>query len=164
MEQNPIHRRPPRQKLKMPLFGNMMSGNNKPSTNQGTTETLNHRLTPIIVAGVFLMVAGDYIYKRFFDDNRIIDDPQDIKAMVWDGKITKKWHNQLRKDKIQYFIKITKPLTDSTNQSVVINLIEEKSELWDKLMPNNSVSKPANSLDIKVKRYFHADTTLVMKF
>lgn len=164
MEQSPIHRRPARKKLKMPLFGNMMGGNSKASTNQDISSTLNHRLTPIIVTGVFLMVAGDYIYKRFFDDNRIIDDPQDIKAMVWDGKITKKWHNQLRKDKIQYFIKITKPLTDSTSQSVVVNLITEKSELWDKLMPNNSVLKPANSLKVSVKKYFHSDTTLVMKF
>ena len=60
MEQTPQRRRPPRQKLKMPFFGDLMGGSGNSSTGQ-EKNPLNGKITPLIFLVVLVVYGIDYL-------------------------------------------------------------------------------------------------------
>jgi hypothetical protein len=59
MEQTPQRRRPPRQKLKMPFFGDLMGGSGNSSAGQ--EKISNGKITPLIFLVVLVVYGIDYL-------------------------------------------------------------------------------------------------------
>ena len=161
MEQTPQRRRPPRQKLKMPFFGDLMGGSGNSSTGQ-EKNPLNGKITPLI----FLVVLGVYgiDYLTSSSKNKTVTGAGDIKQMAWNGKITKKWANVIDSARIHYLLEITEVVNDSTKEKKIVDLFEEKGDFWDKVSPKNTLIKKEGSLDVTIQRYFKKDTVIKLQY
>ncbi|MFY7827801.1 MAG: hypothetical protein ACOVQ4_11790 [Flectobacillus sp.] len=161
MEQTPPRRRPPRQKLKMPLFGDLMGGSGNSSTRPEKSP-LSGKITPLIFLGVLVVYGIDYLTSK--NKNKVISGPSAIKEMAWNGKITKKWANVIDTSRIHYLLEITRVVNDSTTEKQIVDLVEEKGDFWDKVSPKNTVQKKEGSLDVTVQRYFKKDTVIQLQY
>ncbi len=162
MEQTPYRRRPPRQKLKMPLIGNLL-GNDSSSTARPERNPLSGKLAPLAFLIVLVAYGVDYVMDKN-NKARTFTGADDLKEMVWEGKITKKWANVITQDNIHFLLEITKVVNDSTAEKRVVDLTGEKTDFWDKVNPNNTLVKPQGSLNVTVKRYFKKDTVMTLKY
>jgi hypothetical protein len=157
MENKPSRR--PRPRLKVPFLGDLggIGGNvsGEPvNTDPNAINKLLSRLTPLIV-----LVFGAWMLfntGKSFSRSDGIDSADDIKEVAWENlKVTKKYPSQSKHLMIELKGKNYKETYDLTN---------EKSQLWDYIMPYDYLTKAPNSLEVKVKNYSGKDTTLVMKF
>ncbi|MFC0186114.1 hypothetical protein SAMN04515674_12346 [Pseudarcicella hirudinis] len=158
MEQQPYNRRPPRPKLKMPLFGNMMGGgeNNAPRRSERLGSS---KWTPWIFL-MALVVLGIDLYRDKTSARRTFTGATDILGMEWNGKVVKKYANVVTPEKIHYLIE----LKNSKGEKQKLDLMGETTNLWDYVSPNNTIVKSSGSLSVTVKSYSKKDTVLVMSF
>jgi hypothetical protein len=162
MEQTPpqyrrVHK--PRPKLKMPLFGNMFGGSGqKPPTREDSK--LGSKLTPIIVAIAVIAFGIDY-FRTKTDTKRTYRGIAEVQAMAFDGKIMRKWYNVIPPNgEIEYVVEIF----NDKKEKRIISFKDEKSGFGDFILPKNTIIKKEGSLDVTLKRYFRADTTLRLKY
>ena len=164
MEQQPSSYRPvhrPRPKLKMPLFGNMFggggSGGPRPSNREDNKWT--SKLTPIIVAIVLTVIGIDFFNSKN-DTKRTFQGADDVKSMVWDGQIVKKWYNVLpAKNEVEYVVEVI----NRKGEKRIISFKDEKTNFGDFVVPYNFILKKDGSLDVTVKRYVRKDTIVTLK-
>ena len=154
----PVHR--PRPKLKMPLIGNMLGGSGggqKPP--YGEENKWTGKLTPIIVAVALIAIGIDFFNSKN-DTKRTFGGADDIKSMVWDGQIVKKWANVLSaKNEVEYVVEIM----NKKGEKRVISFKDEKTNFGDFVVPYNFIVKKEGSLDVTVKRYVKNDTIVTLK-
>ncbi|WP_026994290.1 hypothetical protein [Flectobacillus major] len=162
MEQTPPRRRPPRQKLKMPLFGNLGGGASN-SSSRPEKSPLSGKITPIAFLIALVAYGVDYVMDKK-NTHRTITGASDVKEMVWNGKVTKKWANVISSDNIHYYIEMTKMINDTTYEKNTVDLVGEKTDFWDKIGPNNTLVKKEGDLNVTVKRFFKKDTVLTLKY
>ncbi len=153
----PVHR--PRPKLKMPLFGNMFSGGGGPKPSTREENKWAGKLTPIIVAIALIAIGIDFFNTKN-DTKRTFTGAEDVKSMVWDGQIAKKWYNVLpAKNEVEYVVEII----DKKGEKRVISFKDEKSNFGDLVVPYNFIVKKEGSLDVTVRRYVKRDTVVTLK-
>ena len=154
----PVHR--PRAKLKMPLFGNMLGGSGggpRPSNREENKWT--SKLTPIIVAIVLIVIGIDFFNSKN-DTKRTFRGADDVKSMVWDGQIVKKWYNVLpEKNEVEYVVRIMNKKGEIRD----ISFKGEKTDFGDFVLPYNFMVKKEGSLDVTVKRYVKKDSVVTVK-
>ncbi len=154
----PVHR--PRPKLKMPLFGNMFGGSGggqKPPYQEESKWT--GKLTPIIVAIALIAIGIDFFNTKT-DTKRTFSGADEVKSMVWDGQIVKKWYNVLpAKNEVEYVVQIM----NKKGETRVISFKDEKTNFGDLVVPYNFIVKKEGSLDVTVKRYIQKDTVVTLK-
>jgi len=163
MEQTPSSYRPvsrPRPKLKMPLLGNILSGNggNKPSGDK--SHSLTKTIVPVIVAIAVVAFGIDYFMKNNTPKTSFRGEGE-VKEAAFNGKILRKWYNVIPpKNDVEYVVEI---MNDKKERKVV-SFLNEKSNIGDFVLPYNSISKKENSVNLTVKRYFKKDTVLALKY
>ncbi|MBB6003358.1 hypothetical protein [Arcicella rosea] len=158
MEQSTPRKRAPRPKLKMPLIGNMLGGSGNASSKDPSF--FSGKLTPMIIAAVVIIYGIDY-FRTKNDTHRVYQGVSDIKEMVWEGKVAKKWANIIPPNsEIHYVFQ----LIDAKGEVQTVDLGNDKAGLGDFVMPKNTLIKKAGSLDVTVKRYFKNDTTITLKY
>ncbi|MDZ7899722.1 MAG: hypothetical protein U5N85_17075 [Arcicella sp.] len=163
MEQQPSSYRPvhrPRPKLKMPLFGNMLGGGGggpKPSNREENKWA--GKLMPIIVAIALIAIGIDFFNTKN-DTKRTFTGADDVKSMVLDGQVVKKWYNVFpAKNEVEYVITIMNKKGDTR----VVSFRDEKTNFGDLVLPYNFIQKKEGSLDVTLKRYIKKDTVVTLK-
>jgi len=164
MEQTPSSYRPvsrPRQKLKIPLIGNMLGGGNDGSKrSKEEPHPLTKTIVPVIVAIAIIAFGIDFFTKKNAPKTSFRGETE-VKASAFNGKILRKWYNVIPpKNEVEYVVEIQL----ANNQKKIISFLNEKSTIGDFVLPYNTIAKQENSLDIKVKRYFKADTVLTLRY
>jgi hypothetical protein len=164
MEQNPSSYRPvsrPRPRLKIPLLGNMFGGSGgSPRPSNEEPHPLTKRITPIIIAIAVIAFGLDYFMKSSAPKTSFRGS-EEIQAAAFNGKILRKWYNVIPpSNDVEYVVEI---LNDK-NEKRIVSFLNEKSNIGDFVVPNNTISKKEKSLDVTVKRYFKADTVITLKY
>jgi hypothetical protein len=164
MEQNPSSYRPvsrPRQRLKMPLFGNMFGGGGgSPKPSNEEPHPLTKNITPIIITIAIIAFGVDYFMKSSAPKTSFRGS-EEIQAAAFNGKILRKWYNVIPPtNDVEYVVEIV----NDKNEKRIVSFLNEKSNIGDFILPNNTISKKEKSLDITVKRYFKADTIVTLKY
>jgi hypothetical protein len=164
MEQTPSSYRPvsrPRQKLKMPLFGNMFGGSGGgPRPSNEEPHPLTKKITPIIIAIAVIAFGVDYFMKSNAPKTSFRG-AEEMKMAAFNGKILRKWYNVIPpSNDVEYVVEILTP----KNEKRVVSFLNDKSNIGDFVLPNNTIEKKEGSLNLTIKRYFKADTLLMMKY
>jgi hypothetical protein len=163
MEQTPSSYRPvsrPRPQLKIPIIGNMLGGGNNPKRSRDEPHPLTKTIVPIIIAIAVIAFGIDYFMKSNAPKTSFRGQ-NELKEAAFNGKILRKWYNIIPpENNVEYVVEI---MNDKKERKVV-SFLNEKSSIGDFVLPYNTISKKANSLDITVKRYFKADTVLTLKY
>ena len=163
MEQTPSSYRPvsrPRPKLKIPLIGNMLGGGNNPKRSSEEPHPLTKTIVPVIIAIAVIAFGIDYFTKSNAPKTSFKGE-SDLKDAAFTGKVLRKWYNVIPpKNDVEYVVEIM----NDKKEKKVVSFLNEKSNIGDFVLPYNSISKKENSMNITVKRYFKADTVLILKY
>ena len=150
----------PRPKLKIPLIGNMLGGGNSPKRPRDEPHPFTKNITPIIIAVAVIAFGIDYFMKSSAPKTSFRGE-SDIKEAAFSGKILKKWYNVTPpKNNVEYVVEII----NDKNEKRTVSFLNEKSNIGDFVVPYNTIIKQKNSMNITVKRYFKADTSLTLKY
>ena len=155
----PVHR--PRPKLKIPLIGNMLGGGgNSPKHSNEEPHPLTKTIVPVIIAIAVIAFGIDYFTKKNAPKTSFRGQTE-LQQAAFNGKILRKWYNVIPpENNVEYVVEIQM----DKNQKRIVSFLNDKSNIGDFVLPYNSISKKANSLDITVKRYFKADTIIALKY
>jgi hypothetical protein len=147
--------------MKMPLFGNMFGGGgNSPRPSNEEPHPLTKTIVPVIVAIAIIAFGIDYFTKSNAPKTSFRGQ-NELKEAAFSGKILRKWYNVIPpENNVEYVVEIQM----DKNQKRIVSFLNEKSNIGDFVVPYNTISKKANSLDITVKRYFKADTVLTLRY
>jgi hypothetical protein len=163
MEQTPSSYRPvsrTRPKLKIPLIGNMLGGGGGQKPSNEEPHPLTKTIVPVIIAIALIAFGIDYLTKSNAPKT-LFRGQNELKQATFNGKILRKWYNVIPpENNVEYVVEI---MNDKKERKVV-SFLNEKSSIGDFILPYNTISKKASSLDITVKRYFKADTVLTLKY
>ncbi|MEY4538638.1 MAG: hypothetical protein RLZZ306_395 [Bacteroidota bacterium] len=164
MEQTPSPYRPvsrPRPKMKMPLFGNMLGGSGSgPKRSNEEPHPLTKNIVPIIIILAIIAFGIDYFRKSNVPKTSFRGQ-NEVKEAAFEGKILRKWYNVIPPENdVEYVVEIQ----NNKGEKKIVSFLNEKSSIGDFVLPYNSISKTANSLDITVKRYNKTDSTLTLKY
>jgi hypothetical protein len=152
MADNPISpRRPPRKKLKMPIFGDMLGG----SSSQSGTKNLSTYL--------FLMVGMGLIAQIFlpslFAEN-VFDSEAEVRDMEINGAIRKKYADASDKSEIHYILVVV----EKGGKRKKMDLYRADSTFFEQVAVPQRLKKVSGSLDVQVTRFAKPDTTLRILF
>ena len=163
MEQTPSSYRPvsrPRPKLKIPLIGNMLGGSGGPKPSNEEPHPLTKNIVPAIIFIAVIAFGIDYFMKSNTPKTSFRGQ-NEVKEAAFKGKILRKWSNVIPpENNVEYVVEIQ----TGKDEKRIVSFLNEKSNIGDFVLPYNTISKKANSLDITVKRYTKADTILTLKY
>ena len=163
MEQTPSSYRPvsrPRPKLKIPLIGNMLGGSGGPKPSNEEPHPLTKNIVPVIIFIAVIAFGVDYFMKSNAPKTSFRGQ-NEVKEAAFKGKILRKWSNVIPpENNVEYVVEIQ----IGKDEKRIVSFLNEKSNIGDFVLPYNTISKKANSLDITVKRYTKADTILTLKY
>lgn len=163
MEQTPSSYRPvsrPRPKLKIPLIGNMLGGSSSPKPSNEEPHPLTKNIVPVIIFIAVIAFGIDYFMKSNAPKTSFRGQ-NEVKEAAFKGKILRKWYNVIPpENNVEYVVEIQ----TEKDEKRIVSFLNEKSNIGDFVLPYNTISKKANSLDITVKRYTKADTILTLKY
>lgn len=163
MEQTPSSYRPvsrPRPKLKIPLIGNMLGGSSGPKPSNEEPHPLTKNIVPVIIFIAVIAFGIDYFMKSNAPKTSFRGQ-NEVKEAAFKGKILRKWYNVIPpENNVEYVVEIQ----TEKDEKRIVSFLNEKSNIGDFVLPYNTISKKANSLDITVKRYTKADTVLTLKY
>lgn len=163
MEQTPSSYRPvsrPRPKLKIPLIGNMLGGSSGPKPSNEEPHPLTKNIVPVIIFIAVIAFGIDYFMKSNAPKTSFRGQ-NEVKEAAFKGKILRKWYNVIPpENNVEYVVEIQ----TGKDEKRIVSFLNEKSNIGDFVLPYNTISKKANSLDITVKRYTKADTVLTLKY
>ena len=163
MEQTPSSYRPVsrnRPKLKIPLIGNMLGGSGVPKPSNEEPHPLTKNIVPVIIFIAVIAFGVDYFMKSNAPKTSFRGQ-NEVKEAAFKGKILRKWYNVIPpENNVEYVVEIQ----TGKDEKRIVSFLNEKSNIGDFVLPYNTISKKANSLDITVKRYTKADTILTLKY
>jgi hypothetical protein len=163
MEQTPSSYRPVsrnRPKLKIPLIGNMLGGGGNPKPSNEEPHPLTKNIVPIIIVLAIIAFGIDY-FRKSNAPKTSFRGQTELKEATFNGKILRKWYNVIPpENNVEYVVEIQM----DKNQKRIVSFLNDKSNIGDFILPYNTISKQANSLDITVKRYNKADTVMTLKY
>ena len=163
MEQTPSSYRPVsrnRPKLKIPLIGNMLGGSGGPKPSNEEPHPLTKNIVPVIIFIAVIAFGIDYFMKSNAPKTSFRGQ-NEVKEAAFKGKILRKWYNVIPpENNVEYVVEIQ----TGKDEKRIVSFLNEKSNIGDFVLPYNTISKKANSLDITVKRYIKTDTILTLKY
>jgi len=144
-------RRAPRKKLKMPLFGGMLSG----APGQGGTKNFSTILFVLVGFGML----GQAILPQLWAE-KIYDSESEVREMEIDGAIRKKYFDASDRSEIHYILIVK----EKGGKRKKIDLYQADSTFFEQVAVPQRLKKEAGSLDVRVTRFNRPDTTLKIKF
>ena len=140
-------RRPPRKKLKMPLFGGMGGNSNQgPSTDWG----VKNFTTIIFVVGCLPNLWAEKMY----------DSKNEISDISIDGALRKKYTDASDPNEIHYILIVR----EKNGARKKFDFYRVKPNFFDQVAVPQRLFKTSGSLDVRVTRFTKPDTTLKIEF
>jgi hypothetical protein len=152
MADNPIPpRRAPRKKLKMPLFGDMISG----SSGQGGTKNFSTYLFLLVGLGLL----GQLLLPQLWAE-KVYDSESEIRDMELDGAIRKKYADASDRSEIHYLLVVV----EKEGKRKKLDLYQADSTFFEQIAVPQRLKKESGSLNVRVTRFSKPDTILSIKF
>ncbi len=152
MADNPIPpRRAPRKKLKMPLFGDMISG----SSGQGGTKNFSTYLFLLVGLGLL----GQLLLPQLWAE-KVYDSESEIRDMELDGAIRKKYADASDRNEIHYLLVVV----EKEGKRKKLDLYQADSAFFEQVAVPQRLKKESGSLKVRVTRFAKPDTILRIKF
>lgn len=152
MADNPIPpRRTPRKKLKMPLFGDMISG----SSGQGGTKNFTTYLFLLVGLGML----GQLLLPQLWAE-KVYDSESEIRDMELDGAIRKKYADASDRSEIHYLLVVV----EKEGKRKKLDLYQADSVFFEQVAVPQRLKKESGSLKVRVTRFAKPDTILNIKF
>ena len=152
MADNPIPpRRAPRKKLKMPLFGDMMSG----SSGQGASKNFTTYLFVLVGLGMI----GQLLLPQLWAE-KVYDSESEVREMEIDGVLRKKYADASDRSEIHYLLVVV----EKEGKRKKLDLYRADSLFFEQVAVPPRIKKEAGSLKVLVTRYSKPDTTLEIRF
>lgn len=152
MADNPIPpRRAPRKKLKMPLFGDMMSG----SSGQGGSKNFTTYLFVLVGLGMI----GQLLLPQLWAE-KVYDSESEVREMEIDGVLRKKYADASDRSEIHYLLVVV----EKEGKRKKLDLYRADSLFFEQVAVPQRIKKESGSLKVRVTRYSKPDTTLEIRF
>ncbi len=150
--------RPPRKKLKMPIFGNMV---NSGASNEYKEDPIfsNKWVIRGVIIVIFLSFVLPYYFPKFFGGRKIYDSKSEIKELALDGVIRKKYYDSNNPRKIHRFLVVVNK--DGTKP--MIDLYKNDSAFFENVAVPYRIYKESGSLDVRISRFNLSDTTITLQ-
>lgn len=150
-------RRAPRKKLKMPLFGGVGGGSADSSANRD--DFFGKNFGSILIAITGIAFAAQIFLPNIWSQ-KVYNDADEIKQMIWNGSIRKKYADAKNKSEIHYYLVIK----GGKGKKQIVDLVDADPVFFDQVAVPQRVTKSANSLQVRVQRFSRPDTTLTLQF
>jgi len=148
-------RRPPRKKLKMPLFGGMGGSSNQgPSTDWG----VKNFSTIIFVVGCLGLLAQIFLPDLWAE--KMYDSKNEISEISIDGALRKKYTDASDPSEIHYILIVR----EKNGARKKFDFYRVKPNFFDQVAVPQRLFKSSGSLDVRVTRFTKPDTTLKIEF
>ena len=144
-------RRAPRKKLKMPLFGDMISG----SSGQGGTKNFTTYLFVLVGLGML----GQLLLPQLWAE-KVYDSASEIRDMELDGAIRKKFTDASDRSEIHYLLVVV----EKEGKRKKLDLYQADSTFFEQVAVPQRLKKESGSLQVRVTRFSKPDTTIDIKF
>lgn len=144
-------RRAPRKKLKMPLFGDMISG----SSGQGGTKNFSTYLFLLVGLGLL----GQLLLPQLWAE-KVYDSESEIRDMELDGAIRKKYADASDRSEIHYILVVV----EKEGKRKKLDLYRADSLFFEQVAVPQRLKKESGSLSVRVTRFVKPDTILNIKF
>jgi len=144
-------RRAPRKKLKMPLFGDMISG----SSGQGGTKNFTTYLFVLVGLGML----GQLLLPQLWAE-KVYDSASEIRDMELDGAIRKKFTDASDRSEIHYLLVVV----EKEGKRKKLDLYQADSAFFEQVAVPQRLKKESGSLQVRVTRFAKQDTTIEIKF
>jgi hypothetical protein len=144
-------RRAPRKKLKMPLFGDMVSG----SSGQGGTKNFTTYLFVLVGLGML----GQLLLPQLWAE-KVYDSASEIRDMELDGAIRKKFTDASDRSEIHYMLVVV----EKEGKRKKLDLYKADSTFFEQVAVPQRLKKESGSLQVRVTRFSKPDTTIDIKF
>jgi hypothetical protein len=144
-------RRAPRKKLKMPLFGDMISG----SSGQGGTKNFTTYLFVLVGLGML----GQLLLPQLWAE-KVYDSASEIREMELDGAIRKKFTDASDRSEIHYILVVV----EKEGKRKKLDLYKADSTFFEQVAVPQRLKKESGSLQVRVTRFSKPDTTIDIKF
>ena len=144
-------RRAPRKKLKMPLFGDMISG----SSGQGGTKNFSTYLFLLVGLGLL----GQLLLPQLWAE-KVYDSESEIRDMELDGAIRKKYADASDRSEIHYLLVVV----EKEGKRKKLDLYRADSTFFEQIAVPQRLKKESGSLNVRVTRFSKPDTILRIKF
>jgi len=144
-------RRAPRKKLKMPLFGDMVSG----SSGQGGTKNFTTYLFVLVGLGML----GQLLLPQLWAE-KVYDSASEIRDMELDGAIRKKFTDASDRSEIHYLLVVV----EKEGKRKKLDLYQADSTFFEQVAVPQRLKKESGSLQVRVTRFSKPDTTIDIKF
>ncbi len=144
-------RRAPRKKLKMPLFGDMISG----SSGQGGTKNFSTYLFLLVGLGLL----GQLLLPQLWAE-KVYDSESEIRDMELDGAIRKKYADASDRSEIHYLLVVV----EKEGKRKKLDLYRADSTFFEQIAVPQRLKKESGSLNVRVTRFSKPDTILSIKF
>ena len=144
-------RRAPRKKLKMPLFGDMISG----SSGQGGTKNFTTYLFVLVGLGML----GQLLLPQLWAE-KVYDSASEIRDMELDGAIRKKFTDASDRSEIHYILVVV----EKEGKRKKLDLYKADSTFFEQVAVPQRLKKESGSLQVRVTRFSKPDTTIDIKF
>ncbi|CAM3410185.1 hypothetical protein V7S77_02860 [Aquirufa ecclesiirivi] len=149
-------RRAPRKKLKMPLFGNMGSGNSNHGDNM---EWGGKNFTKLVfIVGTLGLLAQLYLPNLWSE--KMYDTQSELIDLDLDGSIRKKYTDATNPNDVHYILVVKQK--DGTRRKLDLHIADPV--FFDQVAVPQRLKKASGSLDVLVTRFSKPDTTLTIKF
>ncbi len=144
-------RRAPRKKLKMPLFGGMLSG----ASGQGGTKNFSTYLFVLVGLGML----GQSILPQLWAE-KIYDSESELREVEIDGAIRKKYYDASERSEIHSILIIK----EKGGKRKKIDLYRADSTFFEQVSVPQRLKKESGSLKVRVTRFNKPDTTMEIRF
>lgn len=151
-------RRPPRKKLKMPLFGNMFGG--KPSDTYKEDPIFSNKW---VIRGFLLMLAASFIlpyyFPTFFGGRKVYSSKSDLMSIELNGIIRKKYYDSNNPNKIHRILVVV----NKDGSKPMLDFYRNDSAFFEQVAVPFPIVKKAGSLDVRIGRFIKPDTVITLQ-
>lgn len=154
-QNNPPARRPPRKKLKMPLFGGMGGGNK----NNDQVDLGGRHFSTLLFIVVALGLIGQALLPSLWAE-KVYDTEDELRDLAIDGALRKKYTDASDPSEIHYLLMIKQK--DGTRRK--IDLYQANPMFFDQVAVPQRLFKKPGTLGVRVTRFSLPDTIIQINF
>ncbi len=159
MENSPLpRRRPPRKKLKMPLFGGMFTSGKPEEYKEDAIFSNKYVLRGFLIVVVLSFILPR-LFPKFFGGEKIYDSYRELKNLKIDGVIRKKYYDANNPNKIHRFLVVMN--RDGSRRT--LDFYQSDSAFFEHVAVPYRIYKEEGSLDVRISRFIKPDTVITLQ-